>query len=165
MSSILNPSMQRAAARVMAVLTVGIGALAVSTAPSSAADGTGSPTVVVVGSDQVEAAGKELTAKLEQSRELLSADTSAAGQQAVARVREELAAARLAVHLPAGASAAGTEATVFVAGTGQRIVHVPYVGSVVKPSGLTVAFDAAGAVTESFEAVYQARSETSGTVA
>jgi len=68
------------------------------------------------------------------------------------------------VHLPVGTRIAGNAAKVLLADSGERLVVVPYVGSVVKPSGLTVFFTKAGAVAQSVEAVYQQKSSETGTV-
>jgi hypothetical protein len=170
--SLLGRATKRSATRLVAVLAAGVTVLALSAAPGQAAPtdqealaAGGAPTTMTVGAAQVTEAAKDLVQKIDDIDKQLTADTTAAGRAAIETVRTEIAAGRITVHLPTGVSLAGADAEVFRTEAGTRMVFVPYAGAAVRPSGLTVAIDAEGAVVQTVEAVYQARSADSGTVA
>ncbi|BCJ67974.1 hypothetical protein GCM10009779_57550 [Polymorphospora rubra] len=163
---LFRTSLGRLTARSAAVLVLALGTMTLSAAPSYANTSVGvGQTLMTAGPADAREASQKLVSGLEDFNATFTEDSSAAGAAAVSQVRDEVAAGRLTVHLPAGATIAGADAKVWLSKTGERSIFLPYVGSLVKPSGLTVVFDAKGAVAGTLEAVYQEKSATSGTVA
>lgn len=156
---------RRIIAATLSVLVVPVGTLMTSASPSFASTGepVGASEIVRVSASPSDLGAQALYGKLGSFRHEFTVDRSPAAARTLARVRSEVQAGAVTVHVPEGAGVAESASQVWVARSGERVAFVPYAGAVARPSGLTVVMNASGKTTRVTESVYQAISDTSGT--
>jgi hypothetical protein len=151
--------------RPLASLLVGTSLLLVGAHPAAAsATRNDTPRVVTVDAAQTMADAQALKDGYERFNAEYAEDTSPEGAAAVAQVQADVAAGRIVVHVPSGSKISAHEVKVWVSKSGDRGVFLPYAGSVVRPSGLTVMFGTGTSPVAYFETVFQAVDKDSGTV-
>ncbi|MGN9909953.1 hypothetical protein ACTMTJ_20605 [Phytohabitans sp. LJ34] len=146
-------------------------ALTATQAPANAVGSSAAPSTVAfterlaVSADQVAADVTTLVAKRKSLESRIERDTSPTASRLVARVKQDVIDGRISVHLPSGAGIAGGDMVVWRDTAGARAVYLPYSGTAVRPSGLTVVYDAKGNRTAVSEQVYQTLGAESATAA
>lgn len=121
-------------------------------------------TLIQMTSKDVEESAADLVEKFERAEASLAEVTSSDAERLTTHTRDAIAQGDLLIHLPKQTKIATDRSSVLATDAGERIVFLPYVGQVVRPSGLTVVYDVAGELVGYAEAIYQPTSHNSGTV-